>query len=351
MGQVPDKDKEPCDPDSGDGKDALIPDRHYPPLGVAQRTSSGESMGSPYSWASSWRPPRRLGSVRPLGSSSPWTRTFIRSGTWWRKERDEMRQEIHFLRCNMELLLACAEAEERDRQDPLQLPPLQPSEGEQPVPMPPNDGLPGLLGPPQSPQAPQRRRRLKARFDGSMEKLAYFLVQVEARMEKHGGDYEDEVEQVHEVGALLEGAAAGWYVGLYKGRAPELRSFPHFMLALRQQFEDPFKEEKARARLRQIRQGSRSMSVYISEFHQLAGVVQDWLEQVQIHFFREGLRPEVAQWPMGTVEQTSLAEVGSARKPLLLHINIGRVLEQHKLSDLDQGDAVSNSLSAMKLPG
>uniref|UniRef100_A0ACB8EM87 Uncharacterized protein n=1 Tax=Sphaerodactylus townsendi TaxID=933632 RepID=A0ACB8EM87_9SAUR len=96
-------------------------------------------------------------------------------------------------------------------------------------------------------------------------------------------------------------------MGLYKGWAPELRSFPHFMLALRQQFEDPFEEEKAHARLQQIRQGSLSMSEYISEFHQLAGVVQGWPEQVKIHFFREGLHPEVAQWAMVTAEPTSLA--------------------------------------------
>uniref|UniRef100_A0ACB8GET0 Uncharacterized protein n=1 Tax=Sphaerodactylus townsendi TaxID=933632 RepID=A0ACB8GET0_9SAUR len=78
-------------------------------------------------------------------------------------------------------------------------------------------------------------------------------------MERCGGDYEDEIEQVPEVGALLDGAVAGWYVGLYKGRAPELRSLPCFMLALQQQCEDPFEEEKARARLQQIRQGSRSV--------------------------------------------------------------------------------------------
>uniref|UniRef100_A0ACB8F1W0 Uncharacterized protein n=1 Tax=Sphaerodactylus townsendi TaxID=933632 RepID=A0ACB8F1W0_9SAUR len=46
------------------------------------------------------------------------------------------------------------------------------------------------------------------------------------------------------------------------------------------------------ARLRQIRQGSQSVSEYISEICQLAWVVQDWLKQVKIHFFREGLHPE-----------------------------------------------------------
>uniref|UniRef100_A0ACB8FTF7 Uncharacterized protein n=1 Tax=Sphaerodactylus townsendi TaxID=933632 RepID=A0ACB8FTF7_9SAUR len=55
-GLVPEKDEEPCDLDSGDEeKDALIPDRHNPPLGAAQSTSGGESVGSPYSWAPSWR--------------------------------------------------------------------------------------------------------------------------------------------------------------------------------------------------------------------------------------------------------------------------------------------------------
>uniref|UniRef100_A0ACB8F075 Uncharacterized protein n=1 Tax=Sphaerodactylus townsendi TaxID=933632 RepID=A0ACB8F075_9SAUR len=85
------------------------------------------------------------------------------------------------------------------------------------------------------------------------------------------------------------------YVGLYK-------------------FEDPFEEEKAHARLRKIRQGSRFMSEYVSEFRQLAWVVQDWLGQVKIHFFREGLHPEVAQWAMVTAEPTSLAGSGGSHK-------------------------------------
>uniref|UniRef100_A0ACB8FBL0 Uncharacterized protein n=1 Tax=Sphaerodactylus townsendi TaxID=933632 RepID=A0ACB8FBL0_9SAUR len=111
-----------------------------------------------------------------------------------------MWQEIDFLRRNMELLLACAEAAERDRQDPPQLQLLQPPKEERLVPALPNDELPGQPGPlgpsrSQQPQTPKRLWRVKARFDGTMEKLAYFLVQVEVHMEKHSGDYEDEVEQ------------------------------------------------------------------------------------------------------------------------------------------------------------
>uniref|UniRef100_A0ACB8FBZ7 Uncharacterized protein n=1 Tax=Sphaerodactylus townsendi TaxID=933632 RepID=A0ACB8FBZ7_9SAUR len=103
MGQVPDKDKTPRNLDLGDEeKDALIPNRYEPHLGAARNTDGGE--------------------------------------------RDEMWQEIHFLRCNMKLLLARTEAAERDRQDPPQrLPPL-PLEGEQPVPAPPMMCHPGNRG-------------------------------------------------------------------------------------------------------------------------------------------------------------------------------------------------------------
>uniref|UniRef100_A0ACB8F1C5 Uncharacterized protein n=1 Tax=Sphaerodactylus townsendi TaxID=933632 RepID=A0ACB8F1C5_9SAUR len=98
-------------------------------------------MGLPYSWASSrrlcweakvvgWRVSTWL--TQPIdqdiysewdpAAQSEWSRAQVRAGAWaperdavtWRRERDEMRQEIHFLRCNMELLLARAEAAERD---------------------------------------------------------------------------------------------------------------------------------------------------------------------------------------------------------------------------------------------
>uniref|UniRef100_A0ACB8F7Z9 Uncharacterized protein n=1 Tax=Sphaerodactylus townsendi TaxID=933632 RepID=A0ACB8F7Z9_9SAUR len=66
MGQVPDKDEMPRDPDLGDEMDAPVPNRHNLHLGAARRTSSEESMGSHYSWAPSRQlcgRPRRLVSL------------------------------------------------------------------------------------------------------------------------------------------------------------------------------------------------------------------------------------------------------------------------------------------------
>uniref|UniRef100_A0ACB8E711 Uncharacterized protein n=1 Tax=Sphaerodactylus townsendi TaxID=933632 RepID=A0ACB8E711_9SAUR len=181
--------------------------------------------------------------------------------------------------------------------------------------------LPAPPGPPEPPlplAASRWRQCLKIRFDGATDALPNFLVQVEVHMELYEDEDKDEdkIEKEHEVGALLGGEAAGLNVGLYKGWAPKLSSFLRLMLALWWQFEDPFQVEKARARLQRIRQGTRSMADYVSEFRQLAGVIQDWPEPVKIHFFEEGLHPEVAQWALVTAELTSLvgwyAQAGEA---------------------------------------
>uniref|UniRef100_A0ACB8GEL3 Uncharacterized protein n=1 Tax=Sphaerodactylus townsendi TaxID=933632 RepID=A0ACB8GEL3_9SAUR len=204
-GLVPDKDEEPCDPDSGDEeKDALIPDRHDPSSGAACSTSNGDSVGLPYAWA-----------------------------------------------------------------------PAQ--------------------------QAGRGPRRLSGRRQSEIVRIRRCC---RLRLRRENGWWP------HSPTTSRPGSRGHWVrlgCNNHRSRAPELRSFPHFMLALQRQFEDLFEEEKARVGLRQIRQGSRSMSEYVSEFRQLAGVVQDWPEQVKIHFFREGLYPEVAQWAMVTAEPTSLA--------------------------------------------
>uniref|UniRef100_A0ACB8EBW3 Uncharacterized protein n=1 Tax=Sphaerodactylus townsendi TaxID=933632 RepID=A0ACB8EBW3_9SAUR len=49
------------------------------------------------------------------------------------------------------------------------------------------------------------------------------LLWVEAHVQCYGESYSDDIEQIHEIGALLEGEA--WY----EGRAPELLAFPRFM--------------------------------------------------------------------------------------------------------------------------
>uniref|UniRef100_A0ACB8F0B9 Uncharacterized protein n=1 Tax=Sphaerodactylus townsendi TaxID=933632 RepID=A0ACB8F0B9_9SAUR len=181
------------EPDEGTGRvsdeDEMPRDQDDPHFGAARSNSDEESMGSPYSWVSSRRPcwgAKAAGRcestwrIQPMDqdiysewdpvAQSEWSRVQVQARAWapergtvaWRREQDKMRQEIHFLWRNMELLLAPAEAAKWDRQDLLQLP-LSPLEGEQLVPAPPNDGPPG----PQPPQPLWRQRHLKGHLSDS----------------------------------------------------------------------------------------------------------------------------------------------------------------------------------------
>uniref|UniRef100_A0ACB8F0D6 Uncharacterized protein n=1 Tax=Sphaerodactylus townsendi TaxID=933632 RepID=A0ACB8F0D6_9SAUR len=76
----------------------------------------------------------------------------------------------------------------------------------------------------------------------------------------------------------LQGVGAKWNrLWLYKAGHP-VRFFPRFMLVLWQQFENHFQEKGHVSHHQRIRQGTRS-GLTMSEFQQLAEVIQDWLEQ------------------------------------------------------------------------
>uniref|UniRef100_A0ACB8FCS5 Uncharacterized protein n=1 Tax=Sphaerodactylus townsendi TaxID=933632 RepID=A0ACB8FCS5_9SAUR len=111
------------------------------------------------------------------------------------------------------------------------------------------------------PPAPRlRRRELKATFDGDPKNLPYFLVQVGANMSMMDDEYTNNAERVNNIGALLEGKAMAWLVGLFEEDAPKRHDFDCFMISLCCCFEDPFLKEKARAKLQRLHQGSRMVA-------------------------------------------------------------------------------------------
>uniref|UniRef100_A0ACB8EUK6 Uncharacterized protein n=1 Tax=Sphaerodactylus townsendi TaxID=933632 RepID=A0ACB8EUK6_9SAUR len=79
-------------------------------------------------------------------------------------------------------------------------------------------------------------------------------------MEVHGAGFRTDPERVFELGTQLRGDAANWLVGLVESNAAELYDLEQFLLALRLRFEDLLTEEKARASLQRLRQGTRSIS-------------------------------------------------------------------------------------------
>uniref|UniRef100_A0ACB8E6Z2 Uncharacterized protein n=1 Tax=Sphaerodactylus townsendi TaxID=933632 RepID=A0ACB8E6Z2_9SAUR len=99
-------------------------------------------------------------------------------------------------------------------------------------------GVPAPATPVPPAPIPRRRRELKATFDGDPENLPYFLVQVGAYMRVMDDEYANDAERVYDIGALLEGQAVAWLVGLFEEDAPELRDLHHFMVSLCCRFED-----------------------------------------------------------------------------------------------------------------
>uniref|UniRef100_A0ACB8FJR4 Uncharacterized protein n=1 Tax=Sphaerodactylus townsendi TaxID=933632 RepID=A0ACB8FJR4_9SAUR len=125
----------------------------------------------------------------------------------------------------------------------------------------------------QGPQAPGgqagwqwKRKMLKAERDP--EKLSYFPIHVRSYMRIMRVGCETDVGQVHEVGALLE-AKGFWPGGLFEDNALELQDFDYFILSLWLRFEKPFLEDKTRAQLQHLCQGSKSVAEYVDKFCQL----------------------------------------------------------------------------------
>uniref|UniRef100_A0ACB8EFC0 Uncharacterized protein n=1 Tax=Sphaerodactylus townsendi TaxID=933632 RepID=A0ACB8EFC0_9SAUR len=105
------------------------------------------------------------------------------------------------------------------------------------------------------------RRNFRVIFSGDPDELAFFLIQAGSYMEVHESEFWSDRERVLELGTQLKGEAANWFVGLVESDAAELYDLEQFLLAL-PRFEDSLTEEKARAKLQQLRQGTRSVRLY-----------------------------------------------------------------------------------------
>lgn len=92
---------------------------------------------------------------------------------------------------------------------------------------------------------------------------------------------------------VLEGATARWMVTLHNMNAPELRNFDQFMTALCRQFKDPLADSKARDCIKTMCQGLRVVAEYTEEFCDLACRLNDWLEDILISCFKDGVNNDL----------------------------------------------------------
>lgn len=92
----------------------------------------------------------------------------------------------------------------------------------------------GILGYPGGPGAPA----IKATFDGSPEKLAFFLSQVWVHMDRYRLAYVDNATCVNAIMTNLGGKAAEWVTALHNEGDPKLGETDTFLRELRARFGD-----------------------------------------------------------------------------------------------------------------
>lgn len=90
------------------------------------------------------------------------------------------------------------------------------------------------------------------KFRGEAEQLGYFLTQVWNFKVYHGPSFLDNKVKVNYITMALEGEVANWVVSLHNVGTEELYDFDYFMITLRQWFEDPLADQKAKTRIKTI---------------------------------------------------------------------------------------------------
>ncbi|XP_058041925.1 uncharacterized protein LOC131199783 [Ahaetulla prasina] len=166
---------------------------------------------------------------------------------------------------------------------------------------------------PPADQARLRRGRKKPKippisekFDGNAKELELFLAIVNDHMIDWGEDYWSQAAQVRAVTHNLTGRAAAWLVSLYTNHSPLLQNYEHFITALRRRFEDPLAEQKAKGRMKTIRQGRRPVADYSQEFSDLVPLMRGWSEVTLVDIYKDGLNGDLYELCRARASPTTL---------------------------------------------
>ncbi|KAL8207687.1 UNVERIFIED_CONTAM: hypothetical protein K2H54_060669 [Gekko kuhli] len=167
------------------------------------------------------------------------------------------------------------------------------------VPVPtPGSGLgPGDLAPAPRPPEIVPKGLLDAKFDGTPEKFAFFVVQVEKFLQAWGHLFLTEARRVGYIAAQLHGGAADRYVNLHRVRGPKLQEVAAFMWALRAKYEGPLESERAQNYRRTLKQDKLTVQEYIeeSERYSAKGLWEDPGRKKQDSPLKKGMAKPKAQ--------------------------------------------------------
>jgi hypothetical protein len=152
--------------------------------------------------------------------------------------------------------------------------------------------LPSIQQDPAVLQRKEPRVSLPDKFDGTRSKFRGFVNQIRLITVLQPERYPTEEARVGLVGTLLTGQALSWFAPLFEKRSPILSNFESFLEAFAEAFGEHDKVRWATTKIRSLRQGARSASVYASDFRQLASDI-NWGEEALVSQFYWGLRDDV----------------------------------------------------------
>lgn len=141
-------------------------------------------------------------------------------------------------------------------------------------------------------QHKEPRVSLPDKFDGTRSKFRGFVNQIRLITVLQPERYPTEESRVGLVGTLLTGQALSWFAPLFEKRSSILNNFETFLEAFAEAFGEHDKVRWATTKIRSLRQGMRSTSVYASDFRQLVCDI-NWDEEALMSQFYWGLRDDV----------------------------------------------------------
>ena len=156
-------------------------------------------------------------------------------------------------------------------------------------------------------QRKEPRVSLPDKFDGTRAKFRGFVNQIRLVTVLQPERYPTEESRVGLVGTLLTGQTLSWFAPLFEKRSPILSNFETFLEAFAEAFGEHDKARWATTKIRSLRQGARSASVYASDFRQLACDI-NWDEEALMSQFYWGLRDDVKDLLLSLPDPQTLNE-------------------------------------------
>lgn len=168
--------------------------------------------------------------------------------------------------------------------------------------------------------SPSRKKIcLPEKFDGERKNFRSFISQIELLFLLHPSTYASDIDKVGLICSLLTGKAALWCTPIIESLdSSMLGNYPVFKARLAQAFDDPHRKASAFEDINKLRQASRDLITYTSEFQRLASEL-DWSQETLIQYYRRGLQDEIRRelihfdTPNTLLEMISLASRMEAR--------------------------------------